>query len=596
METQSKVDILIRNGMVFDGSGQPGQREDIAINNGTVIDRGVQLSYIAAETIDAQGLWVTPGFVDMHTHYDAEIEADSGLRESVRHGVTTVVMGNCSLSLALGDAEQLIDLFSRVENLSKETLKSWLRHGISWKTPHEYYEHLEQLPLGPNVSTFLGHSNLRLAAMGPYRSLMAIEPNEEEMATMNQLLGDALSCGYLGLSIDMLPWHRMEGRHYGGTSIPSQQASLKEYKELASIIREQEGVLQATPNANKKQSVVHLLMMSSGLFRKPLKLTALAALDFTSNRIFPKLTRLASWFANKILRGNFRFQALAGPFQMWSDGFKTPVFEEFPAGERLMTEDRINVRHQLLTSAVFRHEFRQQWQNRFNRSFHRDLNLMTVTSAPDASLNGKTFTEIAAHRKQDSLECFLDLLAEFDEKIRWHTVIANDRPKVMRSLLTAPYNFPGFSDAGAHNRNMAFQNIHLHMLRDAQKYPDGLSIAEAVHKITGHIAEWLGLDCGTIAIGKTADICIIDPIKLNTDLQSPEEVADPLLNGEMRMITRSGDVVQQVFIGGRQVFKHGSFSPEYGQVKIGRLLRRKKSESARNGIKPHNGTQQGDKV
>ena len=564
---------VIRGARVYDGTGTEGITQDVAIKDGLFHAIGEKLEIKGDKEIDANGLWLTPGFVDIHTHYDAEIEADPGLKESVRHGVTTVVMGNCSLSLALGGKEALIDIFSRVENLSKKVLSKWLEKGISWTTPKQYYQHLDSLPLGPNVASFLGHSNLRIHAMGPKRSLMRVRPTEKEMQIMRSHLEEALEEGYLGLSIDMLPWHRMEGRKYGGVSIPSQRARHREYADLASICREKGAILQATPNANEKQSVVYLMFMSAGLFRRPLKLTALAALDFASNRMFPVLTRVVSFVTNRLLAGNFRFQALSGPFEVWCDGFRTPVFEEFEAGERLMTEDRLERRRALLSSPKFREKFRKQWVSPFNRSFHRDLAKMWVTEAPDSSFVGKSFKEIASMKKKEPIECFLDLLLEYDDKIRWHTVLANDRPSVLRKILKAPYNIPGFSDAGAHNRNMAFQHAHLRLIKDAMEHDDGLSVPEAISSVTGKVGAWLGLDCGTVKVGKKADLCLLDPEKLKTDLSRPKEVNDPLLEGEMRMVVESGGVVNKVFVSGREVFDKGAFAGFYGKEKVGALLR-----------------------
>lgn len=572
------VDLVLRNATLYDGTGAPPRRVDIAIQREHVVaiadrERG-QPGYTGAprEQIDLAGRWVTPGFIDVHTHYDAEIEAFPELPESTRHGVTTVFIGNCSMSMAPGAEEDLIDMYTRVESLPKRLLQKWLHGRLQWRGPREYAAHFSALPLGPNVACFLGHSNVRLAVLGKQRSLGPTRLGDDELARMGALLEEALDAGYLGLSIDMLPWHRMAGAKYNGVSIPSQYSSAREYRYLADILRARGRVLQATPNANRKESVLLLVMLSAGLWRRPLKVTSLAALDFRSNRAFTHLSGKLSALANKVLGGDFRFQALAAPFRMWADGFSTPIFEEFGAGTALMNCDTHAQRMELLQDRRFRARFRREWTSRFNRSFHRDFREMTVTSAPDAMLAGHDFAALAAMHHSDPVDYFLDSLQRFGEGIRWHTVVANDRPEVMRRLLAQPYNLPGFSDAGAHNRNMAFQHVHLRCLRDALVHGDALNVEHAVHRLTGETASWFGIDRGTVASGRVADLCVIDPEKLKTDLGEPREYLDPRFDGEMRMVVDSGGAVPHVLVAGKFLKRDGELAADAGQSRYGSFL------------------------
>ncbi len=129
------------------------------------------ISSAATETVDATGLWIMPGFVDVHTHYDIELEIAPGLSESVRHGVTTVIIGNCSLSIAIGSPAMLADMFQRVETLPAELIRKWLASSVSWRSPRDYLDHRRELPLGPNVAPLFGHSALRAHVMTLERSL-----------------------------------------------------------------------------------------------------------------------------------------------------------------------------------------------------------------------------------------------------------------------------------------------------------------------------------------------------------------------------------------------------------------------------------------
>ncbi|MCC6570507.1 MAG: amidohydrolase family protein, partial [Chitinophagales bacterium] len=176
---------IIRNGLYFDGTGAPGQKKDVIIKNNlidAVVDKAPTME--GAREIDATGQWVMPGLLDIHAHYDAEIEVLPALEESVRHGVTTVIIGNCSLSAAVGRDKDIVDLFARVENIPAKVLSHWILGNIKWKSVKEYYDHLDSLPIGPNVASFLGHSNVRMEVMGLDRSFTEAKATEEELQKM----------------------------------------------------------------------------------------------------------------------------------------------------------------------------------------------------------------------------------------------------------------------------------------------------------------------------------------------------------------------------------------------------------------------------
>src|SRR5690606_24334809 len=147
-------------------------RADVLVEDGVVRRIGRDLDVPeGADVIDADGCWVTPGFVDLHTHYDAEVEFSPDLTESVRHGITTVLVGSCGLSFAVGDPEDLADLVCRVEGIPRADVLPMLRQVVDWGSPAGYLDHLEALPLGPNVVSLLGHSAIRAHVMGFGRSV-----------------------------------------------------------------------------------------------------------------------------------------------------------------------------------------------------------------------------------------------------------------------------------------------------------------------------------------------------------------------------------------------------------------------------------------
>ncbi len=565
-------DVVIRGGLVFDGAGTAPVTADVAIQRGTVTAVGPKLLQSGLREFDARGCWVMPGMLDIHTHYDAEVEAFPGLEESVRHGVTTVVMGNCSLSTALGSKKDILDLFCRVESLPREVLSRWLGESIPWKGVREYYAHLDSLPIGPNVASLLGHSDVRAHVMGMERSLKVAKAEPGEIGAMKKIVDEALDEGYLGLSIDMLPWHRLDGEPYCGISVPSQHAHPNEYRSLASVVRRRDRVLQATPNALTKSTVATLGMMSTGIGRKPLRTTIVAAMDMKTNRRVYRIATIGGAVLNTLFRANIRWQTLAEPFLNFCDGVHTPLFEEFPTGVAAISAPRAE-RQKMFADPTYRGAFRRDWESRKARVFHRNLADMWVVSSPVEGQAGKSFDQLARDVNRDPLEFFLDMLAEHDSDIRWKTVVTNDRDPVRHFLFAHATALPGFNDSGAHARNMAFQDGGLQMLQQVQANPGLMSVEKAIHKLTGQAAEWLGIDAGRLAAGARADVAVIDPARLRDGLSAPIEHYDPRLEGAMRMVKRSDGVVRQVFVGGKLAFDNAQFVPEFGRERFGRLLR-----------------------
>ncbi len=229
-------DTLIRNALVFDGSGGPPRQQDIALKDGRVAARGQALPLSeAGRIIEGEGKWLLPGLLDIHTHLDLEVDLEPGLPEVVRHGTTTVLVGNCSLGTCFGqqvEGEQnpIVDCFTRVENIPKSVLQKCV-DAVSWSDTGAYLDHFADIPLGPNVGVFVPHSMLRVEVMGLQDSISR-EPDEAELKKMEALLGQALDQGYLGMSTDGLPFHYLANEPHTDQRIPTQFASFGEMKRL----------------------------------------------------------------------------------------------------------------------------------------------------------------------------------------------------------------------------------------------------------------------------------------------------------------------------------------------------------------------------
>jgi N-acyl-D-aspartate/D-glutamate deacylase len=563
------LDLLIKNGLVFDGLGTAPVRRDIAIQNGQIVNIALSLSTDACEIVDATGLWVTPGFIDIHTHYDLEVEIAPGLSESVRHGVTSVVIGNCSLSVAIGAPQTLADIFQRVETLSHKLIEKWLQKSVSWQTPKEYLHHLQQLPLGPNVAAMFGHSALRAHVMGLERSLTS-QPSDSELQTMQDIAAAALDAGFIGISIDMFPWHLMSGK-WSGCTIPSQHAQYKEYAMLANLCRQRDKVFQVTPNLQKLGSFWDIFRMSLG--NLPLRLTVLSALDAVHDR---KLWRIFSpilFIWNRIFRGNVRFQTLTEPFTIYSNGPVTPLFEEFPSGVKLNGCHSRAERQQLWTSPGFVSQFRTDWCNMWRRSFHRQLESMEIVRCPsETSWQGLSFAEVARKKQQDPLEFFIEALQLYDTDLRWVATGANDRLEPRKAMMSHPHILPGFTDAGAHVRNLGYYDGALSLLKQAV-VTQFMKPEVAISRVTGEPAQWFRLDTGIVQIGAKADVVLLNPDALNQPISPQVEVFDPVLDGEPRMVKRgSEEIIKAVYIHGAKVVEQGKVNERLGREQLGTIL------------------------
>lgn len=566
------LDLLIQNGLLFDGSGSPPIRADVGVAAGQIVAIGPTLALQAREIVDARGCWVTPGFIDIHTHYDLELEIAPALSESVRHGVTSVVIGNCSLSVAVGAPQVLADMFQRVETLSHRLIQKWLQTAVDWQTPAEYLGHLQALPLGPNVSPLLGHSALRAEVMGLERSL-TVAPTRPDLKAMEFLAREALEAGFTGISIDMFPWHLMSGE-WSGCTIPSQHARFGEYKMLAELCRQRDRVFQVTPNLQRMASFLDILRLGLGLGRRPLRLTVLSALDAVHDRRLWRIFSPLLYFWNWVLRGNVRFQTLTEPFTIYSNGPVTPLFEEFAAGIQLNSCSSRQERQRLWESAGFRQQFRQQWENGWRKSFHRQLELMEIVQSPDPGWQGQSFAAIAQQHHQEPIEFFMQALHLYDTDLRWVATGANDRLQPRLQLMAHPYILPGFTDAGAHVRNLGYYDGALSLLKQAVA-TGFLSPQAAIRRVTAEPAEWFGLDTGMVKVGAQADLVLLQPEALDQPLVSPIEIADPVLDGEPRMVKRgSEEIVRAVYIRGVKVIDQGEVMDCLGRDRLGRVLLR----------------------
>ncbi len=557
-------DIIIKNGQYFDGSGdaspEAGDVRHIGIRDGriaTVSESPLDES-ACPRVIDATDRWVTPGFIEPHSHYDAEIIAAPELSESVRHGVTTVMTGICSISMICADAEDCSDLFTRVEAVPRERVLPLLKEKKTWRSPAEFRAFMESHPLGPNLATFVGHSDLRARAMGLVRSVSNERPSEAELQQMENLLEEALDNGFLGMSSMTTKLDRIDGDRAWAKPLPSTFATWSEYRRLHRVLRRRGRILQSAPDAVGKINIFAFFWESIGWFRKALKISLLTVLDLKSQPWLYRFGPLGGWIANTFLRANWRWQFLPSPFVVYAYGLDFNSFGEL-ADARIL-RDMKDPEQPYIEAAKpeFRQIIRKNMKSMLTAGlWHRDFSDGWVVECPDASLIGKNFAEIGAMQGKDPVDVFLDLAVEHKDQLRWGIQFAGERIDVMRKLCASKQVQVGFADSGAHLKNLASYNFTMCMLKyvyDAQQEGKGfMSIARAVHRLSGELADWYGIDAGHIREGDRADVVVINPAGLTDEVWGMVDAPFPAF-GMDRLVNRNDLAVDATIINGKLAY------------------------------------------
>jgi N-acyl-D-aspartate/D-glutamate deacylase len=615
-------DTLIRNALVFDGSGGPPRQLDIAILDGKVAAHGAPLpAGQARNVIDGEGQWLLPGLLDIHTHLDLEVDLEPGLPEAVRHGTTTVLAGNCSLGTCFGkqiegDQDPIVDCFTRVENIPKSVLRKSVE-AVTWEGTGEYLDHFENIPLGPNIGVFVPHSMLRVEVMG-LRDSISRDPTEAELVRMEGLLREAMEQGYLGLSTDGLPFHYLANEPHTDQRIPTQFASFAEMKRLLKVVRDRGRVWQTTPIIEKRAKALLYFALTSGrLFGRTLKTSALASVRFV---LAPDAAKGFLGFAgllnSRLFKGNIHFQALGTNFRIWSDGIVSPLYEELESTCRLIAKeyDDVEGRLALLNDPAFVEAFRRDWHygRRGRNLAHlkaklgmpdilvvRELELMIFDGAPVAEWDGESMQSVydrvqryqagvaEAARSEAEREAFerfprplgddadfmLHMMRTYDKGFRFYVDVANKGREGVLDLLLHRHTLPGFNDSGAHITNMAFFDANLMSLKLAQA--ESLeTVGAMVRRLTREPAEFFGLDVGTLEVGAQADIAMIDPEALRGwDDNANRRFEYRELFEHKQLLSRSDGVVTRVLIRGEPVWQADGPTAALGSKTLGRALR-----------------------
>ena len=555
-------DVVIRNGLVVDGTGSPGQTADVAIRDGRIVAIG-EVSDKGNHEIDAEGLVVAPGFVDVHTHFDAQVFWDTTLSPSPLHGVTTVISGNCGFTIAPLEPEHgdyMMRMLARVEGMPLASLQQGVPW--NWRTFGEYLDAIDG-SLMPNAGFLVGHSALRRTVMGE-RSVGEFA-SDDELQAMKELLAESIAAGGLGFSSSWAKTHN----DAAGDAVPSRHASETELVELCSVLKDTSAVaLEFIPTIERFDDEVYQLLTDMSVAAdRPLNWNVIFANARQADVIQEKLR--ASDFAAE--QGG-RVIALTAPMPAESrlsfeSGFLLDTLHGWSEPMALSNEEKLA----LLSDPERRSELNENAQKpsafRGVARWER-LTVGEVAKQDLKHLEGRSIGDIAEELGKTPWEALCEIVVEDDLKTGLYPPAAGDNEEswaLRQALWNDERCLIGASDAGAHLDFLATFNYSTYLLAAARDR-NLLSLESAVQKLTDAPARLYGLkDRGRIEEGWCADLVIFDA---NEVAPAEIEVREDLPGGAWRLYSEAVGV-HHVFINGEQAVLDGQFT----DARPGTLLR-----------------------
>jgi N-acyl-D-amino-acid deacylase len=496
-------DLKIRGGTIIDGSGAPGIDGDIGIRDGRIVAIGDAMGSAAA-TIDADGRAVAPGFVDIHTHYDAQVLWDPLLSISPWHGVTTVVMGNCGFGVAPTRPEHrslVLRTLEKVEGMSFEALEAGLGTEWPFETFPQYLDALERRGAAINLAAFVGHTPVRLYVMGEEATERAA--TADEIGRMRAIVRAALDAGAVGFATSKAPTHV----GYAGKPVPSRAAELEEILELARALGDVgHGVVQATAGPGLFFEQFAEITRACG---RPVTWTALLA-----GMLGPGSHRMLLERSIDLIREGYPVtpQVSCRPL-LFDFDFEEPfAFESLPLFRQVSAADH-DGKLRIYRSPSFRQELKDTFASGMAGPFAASTERIYVSSyPPEPALEERRIEAVAHERGVHPVDLMLDLALASGLRARFRMAIVNFDEDAVAELLTDRHTVLGLSDAGAHASQLCDACFSTHLLGHWVRDTGVLGLAEAVRMLTSRPAEVLGLtDRGRLAAGAPADIVVFDP-------------------------------------------------------------------------------------
>ena len=545
------MNLLLRGAQLVDGTGAPARPADVAVTDDRIEAVGEPGSIEpspSTEVVELDGLVLAPGFIDVHTHYDAQILWDADLTPSSWHGITSVVMGNCGFGVAPTRPEHrelIVRTFENVEGMAMEALEQ----GIDWSFESfpEYLAVVDRLPKRLNVGAYVGHSTLRLYAVGPEER----PANQAELASMRSLLGEAIDAGALGFSTSRAPHH--QGAF--GRPVPSRSAEVEEVDALVAVLGERgRGVVEVAAGPGLWLEQFSELAVTHGV---PVTWTALLAKTERAGAALRTVERGAA------LPGEVYPQVACRPIVAQITMADPTLLGEVDAWKEVLATPR-DRRAELYRDAAWRDRARaatlEAWTHRWPR-----VDVQETTVHHDAV--GVPIDRLAADRGTDPFDLMLDLALAEGLRTRFRVVMDNDNEEEIGELLADRRTLLGLSDAGAHASQLCDACFSTHLLGHWVRERAALSLEEAVWRLTAQPAQAFRLaGRGLVQAGFHADLVAFDPATVG--ITEPERVHDQPGGADRLVVDSTG--VEHMWVNGIATRRDGR---ELDGVAPGRLLR-----------------------
>jgi N-acyl-D-aspartate/D-glutamate deacylase len=522
-------DLVIDNARIIDGLGAPERAGGVAVTGGRIVGVGGNLGP-ARQTVDAQGLVLAPGIVDIHTHYDAQLTWDPFATPSTALGVTTVVIGNCGFTIAPCRPQHrdvIMRNLTHVEGMSLDAMRA----GIQWdfESYPEYLGSIERRGIVPNVASFVGHSSVRTYVLGEDASKRAA--TDAEIAEMRHIVLEAVKAGAIGFATSTLEQHNGEG----GIPMPSRLADEKEMLALTGALGEaKRGVFMLTKGMT---STIPWLEKIAGANGRPVMIAAMFVDPGDPTRVFKEL--------GEIEQARTRGRELWAQVGCFPLGMEFTLRHPYPL-EALMAwrpamtaPDQARYR-QILADPAFRraliHEMGQPGvPNRISNENWDYLTVMEVKKPSLRLLEGKTIGELARERKREPWDVFLDLGLDDDLDTMFDCRLFNTDEKKVSELLRHPCAAVALSDAGAHLSFLCDAGFGLHLFGHWVRERRDMSLEQAVRAVTSTVADAYRIPGrGRIVPGAWADLMLFDP---TTVARGPKRRVNDLPTGASRLDT-----------------------------------------------------------
>jgi N-acyl-D-aspartate/D-glutamate deacylase len=552
-------DLLIRNGLVVDGTGAPAQRADVGISGGKILSLEDRISGQANRTIDASDLVVAPGFIDPHTHYDAQICWDGALTPSSWHGVTSVVMGNCGVGIApcRPEAREIAmrDLVN-VEAIPFEVLAA----GITWEWESfpQYMQAAARRHPALNLAFLAPLTPFRHYVMGEASMERAASP--PEILEIKSLLGEAMDAGAFGFSSTLLNQHL----GYQGRPLACRNASREELKAYCNALKERgKGAIEI---AMTKQIGVmddpelELLDFMLEESRRPITFIAMFDRDDISEALRTSLRRV-----RPMIERGARPQTSPLPLTREINMRNPFSFAAFPSWKRVFEDQSKAAQAAVYRDLNFRNQFREELKRPASFGNWERITVHEVHSPGLKHLEGRTVAEIAAERGVDGVDALLDITLADDLRNEFTMQSFNTRVERMTEILRNKDMLLGLGDGGAHLDMLCDSGYPTYVLGTWVRERKALSLEEAVRRMTSDPADFFGIrDRGRLAPGLAADVAVFDPASV-ASAGRPERRYD-LPGGAKRMVMRSKGIEYTV-VNGAVTWERGALTgASAGQV------------------------------